>query len=176
MEYLVDELETAGKLDNTLIVLAGDHIPYYFTWDDCKDMAKKSNMEWDSNFEMYRSTCIIYSPSIEEPIINDKYCCNVDILPTVYNLMGIDYDSRLLMGVDVFAKTVHRARLYNGNFLTEYVRYNASNGKAEWTDAAASFTDWQKEVYLKNIISLTETEYAVSVKLMDSDFYRYIFE
>ena len=125
------------------------------------------------NFEMYRSTCIMYNSGLETPIINENYCCNVDVLPTILNLLGLEYDSRLIMGIDIFAKTPHRARLYNGNFLTEYVRYNASKGTAVWSDKALSFTDWQKEVYLNNMIEYTEGEYAASLALMDSDFYSF---
>ncbi len=175
VSYLTDRLTEAGKLDNTFIVLAGDHIPYYFTWDEMKDMAAKNELPFDTNFEMYHSTCIMYNPSIVEPIINDNYCCNVDVLPTVYNLMGIDYDSRLFMGVDVFSNDIHRARLYNGNFITKYVKYNATNAKADWSDLADSFSDSQKEIYLNNLIALTENEYTFSIQMMDSDFYRYIF-
>lgn len=173
MEYIVDRLEKAGKLNNTLIVLAGDHIPYYFATDEMKDLAAKANMDFDVNFEMYRSTCIMYNSGLEAPIINENYCCNVDVLPTILNLLGLEYDSRLIMGIDIFAKTPHRARLYNGNFLTEYVRYNASKGTAVWSDKALSFTDWQKEVYLNNMIEYTEGEYAASLALMDSDFYSF---
>lgn len=175
LEYLVEQLDEAGKLDETLIVIAGDHIPYYFSPDELKRLSQRNNMEFDTNFEMYHSTLIMYNSALEEPIINDSYCCNVDVLPTVLNLMGLDYDSRLLMGIDAFSDSAHRVRLYNGNFITEYVRYNATKGTAVWSEKGETLTEWQKKIYLENIISLTEGEYAASVKLMDSDFYRFIF-
>ena len=173
LEYLTDRLKAADKSDNTLIVIACDHVPYYFTPDEMKDMAKKSGMDYDRDFEMYRSTLIMYTPALNE--VNESFCCNTDVLPTVLNLLDIDYDSRFIMGMDVFAKGIHRARLYNGNFITEYVKYNASKGKAVWSEKGETLTDWQKEIYLENMIKYTEAEYAASIKLMDNDFYRELF-
>ena len=57
MTYLLERLEEAGKLDNTVIVLAGDHYPYYLT--DAGYEALKG--EKGDDFESFHSTCIIYN-------------------------------------------------------------------------------------------------------------------
>ncbi len=177
LENLMDELENAGQLDNTLFVIAGDHVPYNMTTEDLADLSARQGIEFDTEFEMYHSTCIIYSTSMTEPIESDAYCCNVDILPTVLNLLGIEYDSRLIMGNDILADdTLHRARLYNGSFITEYVKYNSSTGSVLWSPFAESFTDEEKEQYLAALIEYTESEYEASVNLLDNDFYRFLWE
>lgn len=176
MEYLVERLRDAGKLDKTVFVLAGDHIPYNFTNEVMEDLCKKANLPYDNIFEKYRSTCIIYNSGLKEPIVSDEYCCTVDVLPTVLNLFGIDYDSRLIAGSDVFDNTTHKARLYNGNLMTEFVNYNSSNGKSYWKEAALEWTEEEKEEYLSSLVSNADSEYAVSLKLMEKDFYRFVWD
>ena len=38
-----------------------------------------------------------------EPVPVDKVCCQVDILPTLSNLLGLEYDSRMLAGRDILS-------------------------------------------------------------------------
>lgn len=175
MEYLLDELEKAGKLDNTLIVIAADHYPYYL--NDAKMRKMLAGHKVDEDFEMYKSTCIMYCAGISEPIVSDEYCCNVDILPTVLNLLGIDYDSRLIAGTDVFdPQSLHKATLYNKSFVTEYVKYNAAKDQAIWQTDISDYTQDELDAYIDGVAQRVETEYAVSLKLMDTDFYRFIDE
>lgn len=175
MEYLLSELEKAGKLENTVIVLAGDHVPYNMTYDEMEGMCKKAGLPYDKDFELYHSTCMIYKAGME-PIYNDEFLCTVDVLPTVLNLFGIDYDSRMIMGIDVFSEGLHRARLKNGNLITEYVNYNSKKDKATWKADAKNWSEEEKKTYLDTLISYSDNEYMVSLKMMEKDFYRFIQE
>ncbi len=172
LEYLLKRLEEAGKLEKTLIVLTGDHYPYYLIDSTYNSLAGE---KVEANFGKYESSCIMYCAGME-PIQVDTPCCNVDILPTVLNLFGLEYDSRLLPGQDIFASTVHVAQLYNKSFVTDKVKYNASNGKATWLDAAADMTDDEKKEYLEYLKSLVKSRYAVSLEMMDTDFFRFVMD
>lgn len=172
MNYLLDRLETAGKLNNTLIVLTGDHYPYYLNSNSLDALAGK---EVGSNFEQYESTCIMYVGGMT-PIKVDTPCCNVDILPTVLNLFGMEYDSRLLPGTDIFSNNDHYAMLYNKSFVTDKVKYNATNGKAEWQGEADLMSESEKQAYIDYYSSLTNNRYTVSLKMMKEDFYRFVFD
>lgn len=172
MDYLLKQLEAAGKLNNTLIVLTGDHYPYYLNLNSLDALAGK---DVDTSFEQYKSMCIMYTPGIETVKV-DTPCCNVDILPTVLNLLGMEYDSRLLPGTDIFSGSDHYAMLYNKSFITDKVKYNATNGKAEWLGTAVSMTDEEKEAYITYYSSLSSNRYNVSLKLMKEDFYRFAFD
>ena len=55
----------------------------------------------------------------------DEYCSTADILRTLLNLFGVDYDSRLLAGTDVLSNGVHIAVLSDKSFLTKTFRYDA---------------------------------------------------
>ena len=173
MEYLLERLDEAGKLDKTLIVITGDHTPYYLTDSGKQALA---DYELDSTFELYRSSCIMYTEGLEEPIVTDTYCCNVDILPTVLNLFGIKFDSRLLMGTDIFSTGVHRARIYTGSFLTDVVNYNAVTGEAIWKDTDNLYTQDQLDAYLSAMIDYTESEYSASNKLLNKNFFFFVWK
>lgn len=172
MDYLLKRLEAAGKLNNTLIVLTGDHYPYYLNSNSLDALAGK---DVGSNFEQYESSCIMYVGGMT-PVKVSAPCCNVDILPTVLNLLGMEYDSRLLPGTDIFSSADHYAMLYNKSFVTDKVKYNATNGKAEWRPEADLMSDSDKQAYIDYYSSLTNNRYAVSLKLMKEDYYKFVFD
>ena len=167
--YLTDRLKEAGKLDNTLIVMVGDHFPYYLS-DEAKTVLN-GGTPMDADFEQYHSTAIIYNAGMDEPIETDTYCCNVDLLPTVLNLMNIPFDSRMLAGTDIFSDGVHRARLYNGSFITEYLKYNKPADKCEWKQEAAGINDAELEKYYNAMLDYTESEYSASLNILKSNFF-----
>ena len=170
--YLIDRLDKAEKLDNTLIVLVGDHYPYYLTDKAAKSLNSGTLPETD--FERYHSTCIMWFSGLEEPIICDTPCCNVDILPTVLNLMNIDYDSRLISGTDIFSDSLHAAMLYNKNFITDKVRYNAGDGKAEWLINTEGIDEADLQAYVDNVYSILKGRYAAALSINNLDFYRFV--
>lgn len=172
MEYLLQKLEEAGQLEKTVIVIVGDHYPYYMADGSVNSLA---GHELDRNFEMYKSSCIIYNAGMTEPIESDTYCCNIDIAPTMLNLFGINYDSRLFMGRDIFSDdVVHKATIYNLNFITDLVQYNASTGEAIWSDAASEYTEEELDRYLQAMITLTESEYEASTSIINNNFYKFV--
>ncbi len=172
MAYLLEKLEAAGKLNNTMIVIAGDHYPYYLRDSGVNSLA---GHKLEQNFEKYQSSCIMWCGGID-PVTVDTPCCNVDIIPTVLNLFGMEYDSRLLPGVDIFSDSTHISMLYNKSFITDRVKYNAQKGEAEWLSAADGMTEGAKKSYLDYCIAATKSRYAASLQLMDEDFFRFVME
>ena len=172
MEYLLQRLDEAGKLDNTVIVMTSDHYPYYLTNDGRDSLV---GYKPDENFEIYESTCMIYNAAMEKMEV-DTYCCNVDIMPTMYNLFGIDFDSRLLMGTDIFSEGNHKAQLYNQSFVTEVVRYNAETGEEEWFGDLSGYSPVDLDRYLDAQIASSEGTYAAAIKLLANNFYLFVWQ
>ena len=173
MTYLLERLEEAGVLDKTVIVLAGDHYPYYLSESGYEALSGK---EYDENFESFKSTCIIYNSAISRPIKVDTPCCNVDIIPTIYNLFGIDYDSRLYAGTDIFGNGTHIAQLYNKSFISDLVKYNFATGEALWTVDIDDYEDDYLERYLEKMISTVKNRYAMSITIEKTDFYDFVLQ
>ena len=171
MTYLLERLEEAGRLDRTVIVLTGDHYPYYLT-DPAYEALKGE--EKDEDFESYHSTCIIYNAGLKQKIEVDTPCCNVDILPTVLNLFAIPYDSRLYAGIDIFSDGFHAAQLYNRSFITDKVKYDYTTGRTQWLIDTQDYDEKLLESYLESAISTVKNRYAMSIEIEDSDFYDYV--
>lgn len=170
MKYLIEKLDAAGKLDKTMIVITGDHYPYYLSDNDMTSLIGRS---LEQNFEKYLSSCIMYCPGIDT-IKVDTPVCNVDILPTILNLWGMEYDSRLLPGTDIFSNNTHIAMIYNKSFVTEYVKYNSQNGEAEWLPAAEKLSEEDRKQHLEYCVAITKSRYTASLKIISEDFYRFV--
>lgn len=168
MAYLMDQLEQAGVADRTAIVLAGDHHPYGLTDGEYDELIGHET----DYFEKYKDTLIFWVGSLEEPIIVDEYCCNIDILPTILNLWGFAYDSRLLAGTDVFSNSTHVAILADQSFLTDKVWFDANTSTAKWlVDEEDAAPD-----YLENMIRLVKNRFTVSKDILDTAYYNFLFQ
>ena len=170
MTYLLERLEEAGILDKTVIVLSGDHYPYYLSEIGYEAL---SGEKYEDSTDIFKSTCIIYNSGIKEPIRVDTPCCNVDILPTIYNLFGIEYDSRLYAGTDIFGNGTHIAQLYNKSFVTDLVKYDYASGEAVWFDIDG-YDEEYLDRYLEKMISIVKNRYAMSINIEQSDFYEFV--
>ena len=167
LAYLEQRLEQAGKLDNTLIVLTNDHYPYGLTAEEYDELA---GHPVDTQFERYHNSFMCYVPGLHETIHVEEYCSTMDILPTVLNLLGVQYDSRLLPGTDVFAPGRHAALLFNGSFLTESFRFSTETGLAETVDEAE--VDAQT---LSDYQSWADRCFTVSREILYTDYYAHAF-
>ena len=58
---------------------------------------------------------------MEQPVEVDTACSSLDILPTLLNLFGFEYDSRLLMGTDVFSGTAPTVVFADKSFITDEI-------------------------------------------------------
>lgn len=110
MAYLVDALEEAGIADETVICLTPDHFPYGLDVDSGA-LGQMQYLEElygapVTNY-LYRdhSCLLLWSGCLEDadPITVSSPTFSLDILPTLLNLFGAEYDSRLLPGRDVFS-------------------------------------------------------------------------
>ena len=164
MKELLARLEEANLLDNTLIVISPDHYPYGLTDKQLNERSKKDRSD---KFEKYHSTLIMYNPTIEKTVV-DKVVSSLDIMPTLYNLFGIKYDSRLVMGRDIFSDQEHIVILSDRSWITDKGTYNSVNGK---------FTPFNKkekvdDAYIKKINSTVKKRYSMSSLILDNDYYK----
>ena len=168
MAYLEERLEEEGKLDKTVIVLTGDHYPYYLSASGRESLCG----EPVNDLDQFHSTCIIYNSAIETPIHNEEYCCNVDIVPTMLNLFNIPFESRLLMGTDVFSTdSMHTALLYNKSFLNDTVEYNSAKNETVWKIDTTAYNEEDLEAYLENYLTLNDSDYRAGVNMVEYNFY-----
>ena len=109
---------------------------------------------------------------MEDPIEIDPPCCTVDILPTLLNLFGFEYDSRLLIGRDVLDPgAFHVAILHNGSFITDKVIYNSTKNKVTYlVDESLVHPS-----YVDAVNQIIQNELSVSTQILNYDYYRIVF-
>lgn len=168
LEYLMQRLEEAGVADKTCIVLTNDHYPYGLTEDEYNELAGQT---LDTTFEKYRNSFICYVPVLSENIVVDEYCSTADILPTLLNLFGVDYDSRLLAGTDVLSSGLHVAVLSDKSFLTKTFRYDAGTETVIPADESITVSDGLVKTYRLYV----DSRFQLSGNILNSDYYAHVF-
>lgn len=166
LEELLNKLEADGKLDDTVIVLSADHYPYGLTTDQISEVM---NIE-DAKFDVHKNNLVIWSSTMKEPIEINKYGESLDILPTVLNLFGIDFDSRLLMGRDLLSNSDGLVIFNDRSWITDKGKYNAS------TKVFTPFNNKQvDEDYIESINTKVYNKFVISKNILETNYYKYVF-
>lgn len=157
LEKLMNYLSEAGKLENTVIVLSPDHYPYGLKSYELNEVSKTDRSD---KFEMFHTSLIIYNSAMEKNVVVNKYVSSIDVLPTVYNLFGVNYDSRLLMGTDALSKSEGLVMLSDRSWINENGKYNSMTGKF------TSFNNSLPEDYVSKINSKVYGKFTTSSLLL----------
>ena len=110
---------------------------------------------------------------MKNPVVVDTPCCTVDILPTLLNLFGVDYDSRLLAGTDILDEnSFHIAMLYNQSFITDKIKYDTKKGKTTYIVDKEEVS----EAYIDACISYVKNKFEISLQVVNNDYYKVIYD
>lgn len=167
LEHLLNELEKKGIADKTLIALSADHYPYGL---DKKTIDEFAGHNVEENFELYRNTFILYTKGME-PVTIDKPASSLDIIPTLSNLLGLEYDSRLLMGRDIFADEEGLVIFQNRSFITDRGRYNSITNEFIPNDGFEV-----DDEYIQRMSAIVNSKFYYSTMILDNDYYSKIFD
>ena len=177
LTHLVSQLEAKGIADDTVICISTDHFPYGLDSD-----AKLGNMPYlselygynvENYFQRDHSRLILWSGCLEDmdPIVVDTPTFSLDIVPTLSNLFGTEFDSRLMPGRDVFSEAP--ALVFNSNYdwKTEYGTYYSSSGKFVPKDDSVTIP----EDYVKTIKAIVRNKMNYCSGVLDTDYFRHLF-
>ncbi len=112
---IYEELEERGLLENTVISLFGDHNCYYQGLSnyvkDIPDNYKEKNVDYTF---LYNVPWIVRIPNSDACLV-DKFTCTADILPTLYDILGIDVYGNFMYGNSAFneEESILYSRAYN---------------------------------------------------------------
>lgn len=187
LKCLVDKLESAGIADDTLIVMTGDHYPYLMVDESAgTDFYNELRGFEDTEYvtSRYRNTLLMWSGCIEEPIVVDTPCSSIDIVPTLCNLFGLEYDSRLYSGRDIFAAN-YQADQYSNCMPLVVFANNKSKGNS-WITAAGTYECSTGEFipnegvevdeeYVGRVKRLVAAKVNYSKLIVQEDYYKYVF-
>ena len=166
MELLLQRLEEAGVLENTVIVLTADHYPNGLTDEELSELA---GHEISDNFGRFRNGAFIYKAGMTPEVV-DAPSSHLDLLPTLSNLFGLDFDSRLYMGRDVFSDAEPFVMFRDRSWITDLACYNSNTGEVtNYTDTPVS------EEYIRQKHNDLSNRFTVSTWILENDFWRQLF-
>lgn len=177
MEKLMAELGEAGIADKTVIMITPDHYPYGLEQDtDTYSVWRELlGRDVETQFELYESCLLLYCQGTKDAPTIEKPCYSVDILPTLLNLFGFEYDSRLLIGNDILSTDSGLVIFSNGSFITDRGKYNSSNGQFTVADGTRFETKEEQNEYVKNLKAIVNNKFKMSTKILEKDYYGYVF-
>jgi phosphoglycerol transferase MdoB-like AlkP superfamily enzyme len=132
-EFIAD-LKARGIWDDSLIVLYGDHLglPIYSLDNHEKDLMAEIYGREYTYTDMINIPLVVVNPGDENPKTYDQLGGQVDILPTVANLLGLPLDNQMHFGQDLFNQTYNilpqRYYLPSGSFLSSEELFMSGSG------------------------------------------------
>lgn len=121
----IDDLKAQGIWDNSVVLIYGDHLglPMYSLDKHGLELMNEIYGREYSYIDMINIPLIISAPGVASSGVHENVGGQVDILPTVANLMGISLDEHLHFGEDILNNTYNllpqRYYLPSGSFLND---------------------------------------------------------
>ena len=159
---LIQKLEEKDKLKDTVIVLVADHYPYALSLSEINSVSK---YEKDKVIEINRSNLILWNSELETTNIS-KVASQIDVVPTVYNLFGIEYDSRLFVGKDILSTEPGLAMFSNRSWVSDKGKYFSSNKKFVPNDGVEV-----DDNYIKTMNNIVSNKLNISKLITSSNYY-----
>ena len=180
LTYLLEQLEAAGIAEDTVICMSADHYPYLLAepeTDYYNELRGVVDSERDT--DRYRNALVLWCGGMEHAVTVTEPCSAVDIVPTLSNLFGLEYDSRLLSGRDVLDKD-YDAGSASGSIPLVILPTSSGNS---WATAAGVFEATTRtfnarpgvtveEDYVSRVNNIVALQYNYAQQLIARDYYR----
>lgn len=170
-------LEEKGIADDTVICISADHFPYGLDEDGklgaMPNLSELFGYPVTTTMERDHSRLILWSGCLEkmDPIVVDSPTSSLDILPTLSNLFGTEYDSRLFVGRDVFSDAP--ALVFNDayDWISEYGTYYAGRGEFIPKEGVTV-----PEGHVEQMKTQVRNKIQYGRLVLETDYFRYLFE
>jgi len=172
LESILEQLKEAGQLERTVICLSADHYPYAMKKQEYEELAGGS---LDYGKDLFRNNLILWNVAFEEnPVVVKKACGSMDLLPTLLNLLGYKYDSRMYAGKDIFSDDEGMVIFNDKSFVTDGVIYNRKTKETIWLrdeNGDLIVPADQQEQYLAERQQEVKDRYQFSAYILEENYY-----
>lgn len=171
---LMSYLKKSGLEKNTLIMLYGDH--YGISGNHHKASAqllKKDSFNNFDNLQFQRVPLMFHMPGLKGGI-NHTYGGEIDVRPTLFNLLGINDQNMIQFGHSLLAKNAPQiVAQRNGDFITP--KYSKVEGSYYYTKSGKRVTHLSKKVkaQLASISNTVTTELSLSDRVITGNLLRF---
>ncbi|KGE17657.1 sulfatase [Paenibacillus wynnii] len=131
----IAELKQNGVWDDSLVVLYGDHrgLPIFSLEDEDEDLMKEILEHEYTERDLINIPLIIASGGVSTPSVKNQLGGQVDILPTVSNLLGVSLENHIHFGQDLMNQTAYnllpqRYYLPTGSFVNNEELFLSGSG------------------------------------------------
>ncbi len=181
---MFDYLKDNNLLENTTIVLFSDHNAYYQGLSSyVKDIytTKEAEKENRNYMELYRVPAMIYDAKLVNSVDNSnqsrvitKYTSSSDIIPTLLDILGINYHSNMYYGNNIFSdiESLSYSRSYDVFFNDKIYFKNLNNIMFYHSDETNEMLkEKELEDYITYIIEPKATNLVNKIRNMDQLYY-----
>lgn len=167
-------LKESGLYDNSMIVMYGDH--YGISGNHKEASAKLLGKETFNNFDdlqFQRVPFIIHMNGLQGGI-NHTYGGEIDVMPTILNLLGVDDEGTIQFGSDMLASNKNQTvTMRNGDFVTPvYTKVGSDYYETTTGKKISNPTQVQKEE-LASISNYATSELSLSDRVITGNLLRF---
>lgn len=173
-----DYLKASGLYENSMIVLYGDH---YGISDsrikDTKELFGKEDWTTFDTIQAQKVPLVIHIPGQDKGTINHTYGGQVDVLPTLLNLIGYESDHLMLLGQDLLSPTRDEVVAFrNGNFVTRDYSYHKGDVYDNQTGDLLNFSHPEIVESAKEVKKKVDEQLATSDQINNGDLLSFYYD
>jgi lipoteichoic acid synthase len=177
LKEFFDYMKASGLYDKSIFVLYGDH--YGISNTRNKELASLLGKDSDSwtdfdNAQLQRVPFMIHVPGTTNGGINHTYGGQVDALPTLLHLLGIDSKKYLQLGQDLFSADHKQVVAFrDGDFVTpQYTFYGGKMYDNQTAQVVDEPTPEQEKTFIE-LNQAVDEQLITSDKITNGDLLRY---
>lgn len=177
LKEFFDYMKASGLYDNSIFVLYGDH--YGISNTRNKELAPLLGKESDTwtdydNAQLQRVPFMIHVPGATNGGINHTYGGQVDALPTLLHLLGIDSKKYLQLGQDLFSPDHKQVVAFrDGDFVTPQYTFYGGKMYDNQTAQVISEPTPEQEQFFVELNQEVDHQLITSDKITNGDLLRY---
>ena len=166
--YLMERLEEAGIAERTVIAILPDHPPQSQFLTNAELAELRGRPVENQQFDRHLTGMVLYARGMQ-PVRVERPVSNVDLLPTLLNLLNLPFDSRMMMGTDFLSDSPSIVIFNDGSFITDNGRFFANTGHFAPNHGVTVPSNYA-EIIRQQIIAMR----AASAAIIDLDYFRSI--
>jgi lipoteichoic acid synthase len=173
LEQMFNYLKESGLYDHSIIIMYGDHYGISENHNKAMEQVMGKEITPFENTNLQRVPLFIRVPGMQGGI-NHEYGGQIDIMPTLMHLLGIDTKNYVQLGTDLFSEDHDEVVPFrNGEFVSPTI--TAIDGKYYDTATGLQLTADQEEqlAIAKQFQEIVATKLALSDKVVNGDLLRF---
>ncbi len=168
IETLINLLDAQGILEDTVIIMYGDHFPLKTDKQVFLDYGDPYN-ERAKGFNINMLPMIIYNSEVKGERLS-TVSSTFDLVPTIANLFDLDYDPRFYFGVDMFDTNQERVVPYASlSWNNQYGAYSVSSARFSPFDINNTLTNEE----IIRISKIVKQNSDISYRILQNDYFSY---